>query len=156
AIGRLVVTNDKGVGSLGPKQTIIQGPQTRPAKGHNVYSDVGTLSLVQVPSAASLVHYTGTVYANNDWYAVAQNNQPPRPHVAPVALPANVGEPSTIKHVFLIVKENRTYDQVFGDLPQGNGDPRLTQFGAVVTPNQHALATQFPLLDNFYASGTLS
>src|SRR5262249_49953031 len=100
--------------------------------------------------------YTGTVFANNDWFGVAQNNQPPRPHVAPVALPANVGEPSTIKHVFLIVKENRTYDQVFGDLPQGNGDPRLTQFGAVVTPNQHALATQFPLLDNFYASGTLS
>ena len=64
--------------------------------------------------------------------------------------------PSTIKHVFLLVKENRTYDQVYGDMTQGNGDPTLAQFGAKVTPNQHALAKQFGLYDNTYDVGTNS
>ena len=71
-------------------------------------------------------------------------------------VPTRIGDPSTIKHVFLIVKENRTYDQVFGDMPQGNGDPTLTQFGENVTPNQHALAEQFGLYDNIYDIGTNS
>jgi len=57
----------------------------------------------------------------------------------PVPVPQRPGDPSTIKHVFLIVKENRTYDQVFADDPRGNGDPAFTQFGENVTPNQHAL-----------------
>ena len=73
-----------------------------------------------------------------------------------VPVPAQIGDPSTIKHVFLIVKENRTYDQVFGDMPQGNGDSTLTQYGEAVTPNQHALAEQFGLYDNFYDVGTNS
>ena len=63
---------------------------------------------------------------------------------------------SPIKHVLFIMKENRTYDQVFGDLKQGNGDPSLTLFGRDVTPNQHALAEQFVLLDNLYCSGEVS
>ena len=71
-------------------------------------------------------------------------------------VPARIGDPSTIKHVFLIVKENRTYDQVFGDVAQGNGDPTLAQFGEKVTPNQHALAKQFGLYDNTYDVGTNS
>jgi phospholipase C len=71
-------------------------------------------------------------------------------------VPARLGDPSAIKHVFLLVKENRTYDQVFGDLPQGNGNSSLTQFGENVTPNQHALAQQFGLYDNFYDIGTNS
>ena len=74
----------------------------------------------------------------------------------PVPVPARLGDPSTIKHVFLIVKENRTYDQVFGDDPRGNGDPALAQFGENVTPNQHALAQQFGLYDNTYDIGTNS
>ena len=74
----------------------------------------------------------------------------------PVPVPARLGDPSTIKHVFLIVKENRTYDQVFGDIPRGNGDPALTQFGENVTPNQHAMAEQFGLYDNTYDIGTNS
>ncbi len=73
-----------------------------------------------------------------------------------VPVPTRLGDASTIKHVFLIVKENRTYDQVFGDMPQGNGDPSLTQFGENVTPNQHALAEQFGLYDNTYDIGTNS
>ncbi len=73
-----------------------------------------------------------------------------------MAIPVHLGDPWTIKQVFLIVKENRTYDQVLGDDGRGNGDPTLTQFGAKVTPNHHALATQFPLIDNLYGGGTLS
>ena len=68
----------------------------------------------------------------------------------------HVGQGSPIKHVFYIIKENRTYDQVFGDLPQGNGDPTLVQFGRDVTPNHHALAEQFALLDNYYGPGDQS
>jgi Phosphoesterase family len=61
-----------------------------------------------------------------------------------------------IKHVFFILKENRTYDQVLGDMPEGNGDAKLTWFGAKVTPNQHALAARYGLFDNTYASGEVS
>ena len=71
-------------------------------------------------------------------------------------MPLHVGNPSTIKHVFLIVKENRTYDQVLGDDPRGHGDPSLAQFGGRTTPNFHALAKQFPLIDNLYSDGTNS
>src|SRR6185436_6112914 len=71
----------------------------------------------------------------------------------PAAIPARSGEPSTIEHVVFIIKENRTYDQVLGDVAKGNGDPSLVMFGADVTPNQHRIAEQFVLLDNFYATG---
>ena len=75
---------------------------------------------------------------------------------ATVAVPKRIGDPSKIKHVFLLVKENRTYDQIYGDDTRGNGDPTLAQFGEKVTPNQHALAKQFGLYDNFYDVGTNS
>lgn len=71
-------------------------------------------------------------------------------------VPMTVGEKSPIKYVFYVIKENRTYDQVLGDLPQGNGDSSLVLFGRDVTPNQHALAEQFVLLDNFYTNGEVS
>ena len=67
-----------------------------------------------------------------------------------------MGQRSPIKHVFYVIKENRTYDQVFGDMPQGNGDPTLVQFGRDVSPNHHALAEQFVLLDNYYGPGDQS
>src|SRR5207302_10917722 len=75
---------------------------------------------------------------------------------APVPVPQRLGDPSTIKHVFLLVKENRTYDQVYGDMSQGNGDSTLAQFGQKVTQNQHALSNQFGLYDNTYDIGTNS
>ncbi|HTS68857.1 MAG TPA: alkaline phosphatase family protein, partial [Terriglobia bacterium] len=67
-----------------------------------------------------------------------------------VALPAKIGDPSLIKHVFLIIRENRTYDQILGDVPAGNGDPALAVFGGKDTPNAHLLVQRFPLFDNFY------
>jgi YVTN family beta-propeller protein len=156
AAHKLVVTSDKGIGALGPLQTITEGPGTHPAYGRNVYSDVGTVNLVDMPSAQALKTYTKQVYVNNQWLGLASRNQPPVPGTPPVAIPVHLGEPSKIKHVFLIVKENRTYDQVLGDIPYANGDASLAQFGQKVTPNQHALAATYPLLDNLYASGTLS
>lgn len=79
-----------------------------------------------------------------------------RPSAGPSVVPREVGSGSKIKHVLYIIKENRTYDQVFGDLPQGNGDPELCLFGRNVTPNQHKLAEEFVLLDNFYCDAEVS
>ena len=71
-------------------------------------------------------------------------------YAKPVAIPEKIGDPSLIKHVFLIVRENRTYDQILGDVAAGNGDPSLAVFGGKDTPNVHALVKRFPLFDNFY------
>jgi YVTN family beta-propeller protein len=76
--------------------------------------------------------------------------------VPPVPVPAKVGEPSVIRHVVYVIKENRTYDQVLGDIGKGNGDPKLCNFPRKITPNHHALAEQFVLLDNYYCNGVLS
>jgi hypothetical protein len=81
---------------------------------------------------------------------------PPRQNQPPRAIPERIGEPSRIKHVVYVIKENRTYDQVLGDVATGNGDPQLCTFGAAITPNQHAMVRQFVLLDNTYCSGILS
>lgn len=78
------------------------------------------------------------------------------PDVPPVAVPVNLGEPSVIKHVVYVIKENRTYDQMLGDLGRGNGDPKLCNFDRTVIPNHKALATIFPLLDNYYCNGVNS
>jgi YVTN family beta-propeller protein len=160
AIGQIVVTNDKGVGALGPKSTINKGPGTAPATGgvtgHNTYDDTGSLTTFAMPSESQLGTYTSQVFTDNDWTHLLASSHPGNPHAATVAIPVHLGDPSTIKHVFLIVRENRTYDQVLGDIGKGNSDPTLAQFGQTVTPNAHALANQFGLFDNFYDEGTLS
>src|SRR6202012_3937318 len=115
-----------------------------------------TVQTVSPPTPGQMTQWTNQVFADNNWNGVAQRNQPGNGKAAPVAVPLKTGDPSTIKHVFLIVKENRTYDQVLGDDPRGNGDPSLAQFGGRVTPNLHALSTQFPLIDNLYSDGTNS
>jgi hypothetical protein len=97
---------------------------------------------------------TRRVYENTPYHErlLAEAKAPPLASV----VPREVGAGSPIEHVIYIIKENRTYDQVFGDLPRGNGDPRLTIFGRKVTPNQHALAEQFVLFDNLYCDGEVS
>ncbi|HZU54918.1 MAG TPA: alkaline phosphatase family protein [Actinocrinis sp.] len=143
---QIVVANTRGVDALRP--TV--------AAGHNTHDTTSSLTRFTLPSDQAIRSYTGKVFQYNGWtpgsvqYASGNGNK------KPVPVPARIGDPSTIKHVFLIVKENRTYDQVFGDLPQGNGDSTLTQYGEAVTPNQHALAQQFGLYDNFYDVGTNS
>src|SRR5207248_9502587 len=77
----------------------------------------------------------------------------PRPNAKPVAVPERHGEPSLIQHVVYLVKENRTYDQLFGDIGKGRSEPSLAINGRNITPNHHRLAEQFVLLDNFFATG---
>ena len=154
---QLVVTNDKGIGSFGFQSTISKGPGTTAAKGWNTYDDTATLTEFDWPTAlANLSASTAQVFANNDWNALPPAVAVRHAHVKPVAIPKLLGEPSTIRHIFLIVRENRTYDQVFGDMKRGNGDAADAQFGATITPNAHALAKRFGLFDNFYDPSTLS
>ena len=160
ALGKIVVTNDKGIGALGPPSTINKGPDTAPAPsavtGHNTYDDTASITEFAMPSQAQIGTYTAQVFANNGWDHMLASRPLNDCTARAVAIPLRLGCASKIKHVFLIVRENRTYDQVFGDIGKGNSDPALAQFGATITPNAHALANQFGLFDNFYDEGTLS
>ncbi len=157
---RLIVANGKGVGSLGPEATVGPDPATNKT-GRWVHSNMGSSSIIAFPNTGELQAYTQRVLKHNNWIRPAKAgknlaNSKERRHIEPVPVPERLGEPSVFKHVFYIIKENRTYDQVFGALPRGNGDPDLVQFGREVTPNQHALAEQFVLFDNLYDAGSNS
>jgi YVTN family beta-propeller protein len=113
----------------------------------------GTLSLVPQPSPADLAAYTQQVVANTPYSQAVEHlaaGEPGNP------IPRKPGDPTPIKYVFYVLKENRTYDQVLGDLPLGNGDTSLCLFGRNITPNAHALAEEFVLLDNFYVDAEVS
>jgi YVTN family beta-propeller protein len=157
--GEIVVTNDRGIGDRGPQAKICKGSETSPApecvKGYNTYDDTGTVTTFKMPAAGELAKYTSAVFTDNDWTHVPQVNSGAGDTV-PNVIPRRIGGSSPIKHVFVVVKENRTYDQVLGDLGEGNGDPELAQFGQKITPNAHALAKRFGDLDDFYDEGTLS
>ena len=113
----------------------------------------GTLNILSVPDAGQLAIYSQAVY-NNSPYKKKDELISAVPAGNPV--PQKVGDPSPVKHIFYIIKENRTYDQVLGDMPEGNGDPKLVLFGENITPNQHAIAREFVLLDNFFVNGEVS
>jgi YVTN family beta-propeller protein len=149
ARGSLYVANIKGIGSIKKLR-----PGEKPKFKSNQY--FGTLSLVPVPSRDALAAHTAVALRNFRHAAVQSARRPPRPGQPPRPVPERSGEPSVFQHVVYIIKENRTYDQVLGDLKEGNGDPSLCIFGARVTPNQHQLARDFVLLDNTYCSGILS
>ncbi|MEV4758385.1 phosphoesterase [Micromonospora sp. NPDC049559] len=151
----VIVTNTRGIGERGPTRTINKGAGTTPATGHNTHDSTGSLLRFKLPADSVIAKSTATVFAQNGWGKNdVKQAEGKSAHAVPV--PKRLGDPSTIKHVFLLVKENRSYDQVFGDDPRGNGDPTLAQFGENVTPNQHALARQFGLYDNTYDIGTNS
>jgi DNA-binding beta-propeller fold protein YncE len=124
--------------------------------GFNTKEYVGSLSLVPGPSRFELTAWTGQALANLRYPLLAQARLPPRPDHGPVPVPERVGEPSVFQHVLYIIKENRSYDQVLGDVAAGNGDASLCSFGEQVTPNEHKLVRDFALLDNTYCSGILS
>jgi YVTN family beta-propeller protein len=123
---------------------------------HGTHDTTASLTKFALPSDHAIAGMTGKVFANNGWTGGSVQYAKNQGKVPATAVPLKIGDPSTIKYVFLIVKENRTYDQVFGDDSRGNGDSAFTQFGAAVTPNQHALEQQFGLYDNFYDAGTNS
>jgi len=151
---RVIVGSGKGNGT-GPNLVKRPIDQTAPAVSFQHHGNQlnGLVSFIDTPDAGRLSTYTKQVY-DNSLYRDTQLETSGT--AATTVIPAKVGEGSPIKYVLFIMKENRTYDQVFGDLKQGNGDPSLTLFGRDVTPNQHALAEQFVLLDNLYCSGEVS
>ncbi len=151
---RIIVGSGKGSGT-GPNLVKRPIDQTAPAPSFQHHGNQlnGLISFVDTPDASRLSTYTKQVYDNARYHDTLLENSEA---AATTVIPTKVGDGSPIKHVLFIMKENRTYDQVFGDLKQGNGDPSLTLFGRDVTPNQHALAEQFVLLDNLYCSGEVS
>jgi YVTN family beta-propeller protein len=157
--GRLVILNGRGLRSYPNPQG--PNPSRRPEPPHQGVASVeyvgriqtGTASIVPPFSEEELAAYTKTVLANSPYrdqlleHVETGEGNP---------IPARPGDPSPIRHVVYIVKENRTYDQVFGDLGRGNGDPSLTLFKSDTTPNQRKLAHEFVLLDNFYVNSDVS
>jgi YVTN family beta-propeller protein len=113
----------------------------------------GTLSFFKFPDEMQLSAYTHQVYANTP-YRPEESKEASFQSGNPI--PNRVGGPSPIKYVFYFIKENRTYDQVFGDVPEGNGDSSLVLFGEKVTPNIHKIAKDFVLLDNLYCDAEVS
>jgi DNA-binding beta-propeller fold protein YncE len=123
---------------------------------YNSHHLLASVSVIPVPRKKELRAYTDTVIAVNDLSRATMAREEPREGVISKPIPDRIGEPSVFKHVLYIIKENRTYDQVFGDLKQGRGDPDLCIYGAEITPNAHKLAEEFVLLDNFHVSGKCS
>jgi hypothetical protein len=142
----LLVANDKGIGARESFEC------DHGVCSYNTHQDNGTVSIVPVPDSTTLATMTEQVFVNNHWdltqnIASASGGSPT---AKPVALPNKIGDPSLIKHVFLIVRENRTYDQMLGDVAAGDGDASLAVFGGKDSPNVHRLVKRFPLFDNFY------
>jgi hypothetical protein len=125
-------------------------------KGFTVHQQEATVSMIDLPDKSTLRGYTARVEAANMLFRTKITQRLPRKDVAPKPVPERIGEPSVFKHVVYIIKENKTYDQVLGDMTQGNGMKDLCVFGEEVTPNQHKLAKEYMLLDNYYASGKCS
>lgn len=162
---KIFVTNGKGFSSManpygpnpfGNKQTVLY-QEGDPNKPKNVQYIAGlfqgTMSIIDIPTDAQLSVFSQVVYRNTPYNKVKEllvQGEEGNP------IPRRVGAASPIKYVFYVIKENRTYDQILGDVKEGNGDPRLVLFGENITPNQHALAREFVLLDNFYVDGEVS
>ncbi len=144
---QLFVANTKGVGTRQLSSN---------AKGYKSNDHLGSVSFIPVPSKEMLEEYTVKAATNMRLPGITEAMQLERVKEKLVPVPVRPGEKSVIKHVLYIIKENKTYDQVFGGLKQGNGDSTLCQFGRNVTPNHHALAENFVLLDNTYCNGVLS
>ena len=149
--GQLCVANIKGIGAK------AEGAPGTGGRGFNSHQYFGTVSLVPLPGDdAARKRHTETVLANYRAPRILEAFAPAREGVAAVPVPERTGEPSVFRHVLYVIKENRTYDQVLGDMKEGSGDASLCIFGEEVTPAQHAMARDFVLLDNAYCSGILS
>ena len=152
---QLFVLSGKGLTSS-PNPRFVDAHSTVPGgESHYVGAMLtGTLSALPNPDREALETLTKmayTVTAYSDEHRLAPAGAP-----AASPIPTRVGDPSPIKHVFYVIRENRTYDQVLGDLDRGNGDPTLTLFGEAIAPNAHALAREFGVIDNFYVDAEVS
>ncbi|HEX5271975.1 MAG TPA: SMP-30/gluconolactonase/LRE family protein [Gemmataceae bacterium] len=152
---RLYVANGKGDRSFanpqGPQPNVPAGQQSR--RQYIAELLRGTLSVIDLPDPDRMAKYSKDAYSCSPLKA-DQGVTAPRPQDSPI--PGKPGETSPIKNVIYVIKENRTYDQVFGDVKEGNGDAALCLFPEKVTPNHHKLVREFVLLDNFYCDGEVS
>ena len=147
----LFVANIEAEGARIPTISEVNGKAS-----YNSHKMMASVSVIPVPEKQQLQAYTEKVKKINQHFRIALTEKMPRKNVAPVPVPVRIGEPSVFKHVLYIIKENRTYDQVLGDLKTGDGDSTLCVFGRTITPNTHKLCMDFHLLDNFHASGKCS
>lgn len=145
----LCVANIKGIGAI--KSFAPNEQVKRSSKDFS-----GMVSLVPAPSKKRLATQTKRALENMHYPKLAEAKLPARPDQPARPVPERVGEPSVFKHVVYVIKENRSYDQILGDMPEGDGDPNLCIFGEHYTPNQHKIAREFVLLDNTYCSGVQS
>ncbi|HVW16577.1 MAG TPA: bifunctional YncE family protein/alkaline phosphatase family protein [Mucilaginibacter sp.] len=152
----LFVTNLEGEGSRISSKDFSSNKNLSAVNAYNSHHEKATLSIIALPGDAALKSYTEKVKQLNLAFREAIAGLTPRKNVAPQPVPERIGEPSVFKHVLYIIKENRTYDQVLGDMPEGNGMKSLCVYGDSITPNAHQLARNFLLLDNYYASGKCS
>ena len=160
---KLFVTNGKGFSSManpfGPNpirqegEVMWHGSDTSTTEQYIGGLFKGRLIIINAPSEKQLSVYSQVVYRNTPYSKENESTSKGEPGNP---IPMKVGDKSPIKYVFYIIKENRTYDQVLGDLKMGNGDPSLVLFGEKITPNQHKLVKEFVLLDNFYCDGEVS
>lgn len=159
---RLYVTNGKGLSSFAnpngpnPLGNTVEHQKGEKTTGPELYTGSmfkGKLAIIPIPDQKILNVYSRAVYENTPY---SKQKEEMAPGEAGNPIPQKQGESSPIKHVFYILKENRTYDQVLGDIKEGNGDSSICIFGEKVTPNEHAISTQFVLLDNFYVNAEVS
>ena len=141
----LYVTNLEAIGS-----------RVRQKGAYNSHWEEASVSWIPLPDRAQLQQYTAKVRELNLAFREAVSRQLPRTGTTAKPVPERIGEPSVFRHVIYIIKENRTYDQVLGDMHEGRGDSSLCVFGDSVTPNEHQLSRDFSLLDNYYVSGKSS
>lgn len=151
---RIFVANGKGTASAanpaGPSPLKVRDANTQ-----YIGSLLkGTISLIDLPGKTKLAQLTRQTYKNSPY--TDELLKAARAPKEKTAIPVRLGDSSPIKHVIYVIKENRTYDQILGDIKEGNGDANLAIFGEEVTPNQHALAREFVLLDNFYVDAEVS
>jgi YVTN family beta-propeller protein len=158
-LNNIYVTNLEGEGARVNSNRMTDGAKSTPkVDAFNSHHMEATVSIIPLPEGLNndMANYTERVKKANLLFRAQLSRQLPRSNVAPQPVPERIGEPSVFKHVIYIIKENRTYDQVLGDMPEGNGKKELCIYGDEVTPNQHQLARDFVLMDNYYASGKSS
>jgi YVTN family beta-propeller protein len=148
--------NPNGPSPVAKKQNVSyqKSDNVKPAKVEYIGGLMkGTMSIIDEPTDITLAAYSKKVYLNTPY---SKERETISKGEIGNPIPMKVGDKSPIKHVFYIIKENRTYDQVLGDVKEGNGDTSLVLFGEKITPNQHKLVKEFVLMDNFYVDGEVS
>ncbi len=149
--------------ALADKDVLVTNLESRGAEvfdpvrhASQIHRQIASISIIPYPDSKQLDSVSKDVFRYNMTERIIASSLPPRKNAKPVPLPERTGEPSVFKHVIYIIKENKTYDQVYGDLEKGEGDSSLCVFGKNVTPNLHALAARYGIMDHYFASGKSS